>query len=616
MAFAEGYYLITTFATVSKLLHPIERTIDWLHNKLDKKQFLILSSIFVGLTAGLAAVLLKLSVHLIQQGIYKINGQSFFYLFTPLIGILLTVFFVRKFLKGKLGRGNANILNSIAKKSSNLPKDQMYSHLVTSALTVGFGGSAGLESPIVTTGSAIGSNYGKTYHLTYKDRTLLLACGAAAGIAAAFNAPVAGLLFSLEVILADVTLSAFIPLMMAAATGALCAKIILNEDVLSFFNLQEKLFYFDHVTKFNYRNVPWYAILGILCGFFSVYYSRLFPRVEGFFSKKKKYPWHSAVAAGLVLALLIWFFPSLFGEGYSSIKSLADGHTEKLLKNSFFENYIHTSDQWTLLLFVAGVLMIKVFAVGATIGGGGNGGNFAPSLFGGAYLGFIFSSCIQTAGISNMPVANFTLVGMSGILTGIFHAPLTGIFLIAEITGGYELMIPLLIVSALSYSIVKYFEPFSMDTKKLAKKGHIFTHDRDRNILSSLKVRKIIETEFQTVLPSLTLGELVEIVSKSHRNIFPVVDKDGTLVGIITLDNIREVMFRHDQYKKVTVQQLMLPPAAIIQPDDDMYAVMKKFDETGAWNLPVVENEMYIGLVSKSSIFTKYRSQLIRNTAE
>jgi CIC family chloride channel protein len=604
---------------VSKLLHPVERTIEWLHNKLDKKQFLILSSIFVGLTAGLAAVLLKLSVHLIQAGIthdYKIQHQFIFYLITPLIGILLTVYFVRKFLKGKLGRGNANILNSIARKSSNLPKDQMYSHLITSALTVGFGGSAGLESPIVTTGSAIGSNYGKTYHLTYKDRTLLLACGAAAGISAAFNAPVAGLLFALEVILADVTLSAFIPLMIAAASGALCAKIILNEDVLSFFNLQEKIFYFKDVTKFNYRNVPWYVLLGILCGFFSIYYARLFPKVEAFFRKKKKYPWHSAVAGGLVLALLIWFFPSLFGEGYTSVKYLADGHADKLLKNSFFENYITTATPGFLLLFVTAAMFIKVFAVGATIGGGGNGGNFAPSLFVGAYLGFVFSKGIEWMGISTMPIANFTLVGMCGILTGIFHAPLTGIFLIAEITGGYELMIPLLIVSAISYSIVKYFEPYSMDTKKLAKKGHVFTHDKDRNILSSLKVRKIIETEFQKLLPTLTLGELVIIVSKSQRNIFPVVDKDGRLVGIILLDRIREIMFRQDQYNKVTVEQLMQPPAAIIQPDDDMYAVMKKFDETGAWNLPVIENEMYIGFVSKSSIFTKYRSQLIKNTTE
>lgn len=593
---------------MTKILHPVERTIDWLHGKLDKKQFLILSSIFVGLTAGLAAVALKWLVHQMQYLITHDYGSPYQYipgLILPMIGILLTVFFVVKILKGKLGRGNSNILFSIAKKSSNLPKDQMYSHLVTSALTVGFGGSAGLESPIVTTGAAIGANYGKTYHLTYKDRTLLLASGAAAGIAAAFSAPVAGLLFALEVLLVDVTISAFIPLMIAAATGALCSKIILGDDVLLSFKLQE---------AFNYHNIHWYMLLGILCGLFCVYYSRLFPKVDGFFKKKKKYPWRSAIAGGLALAFLIWLFPSLFGEGYSSLKNLADGQYGKLLKNSLFEDYIASGGAF--LLFITIIMLVKVFAVGATIGSGGNGGNFAPSLFTGGYLGFVFAKGIEMLGITTMPIANFTIVGMSGVLTGIFHAPLTGIFLIAEITGGYELMIPLLIVSALSYSVVKYFEPFSMDTKKMAKKGHIFTQDRDRNILSTLKVRKIIETGFQTVGPNLKLGELVEIVSKSQRNIFPVTDDEGKLLGIITLDHIREIMFRHDQYEKVKVEQLMHPPAAIIQPDDDMYSVMKKFDETGAWNLPVVENEVYIGFVSKSSIFTKYRSQLIRNTAE
>ncbi|MDQ3109744.1 MAG: chloride channel protein [Bacteroidota bacterium] len=593
---------------MTKILHPVERAIDWLHNKLDKKQFLILSSIFVGLTAGLAAVGLKWTVHKMQLLIAHDYGNKYQYipaLIFPMIGILLTVWFVQRILKGRLGRGNSNILHSIAKKSSNLPKDQMYSHLVTSALTVGFGGSAGLESPIVTTGAAIGSNYAKTYHITYKDRTLLLASGAAAGIAAAFSAPVAGLLFALEVLLVDVTISAFIPLMIAAATGALCSKIILGDDVLFSFKLQQ---------AFDYHNVPWYMLLGILCGFFCVYYSRMFPKVDTFFKKKKKFPWTSAVAGGLTLALLIWLFPSLFGEGYSSVKSLADGQYQNLLKNSFFEDYVTSGAGF--LLFVTIIMLIKVFAVGATIGSGGNGGNFAPALFTGGYLGFVFSRGLELLGFTSMPIANFTLVGMSGVLTGIFHAPLTGIFLIAEITGGYELMIPLLIVSALSYSVVKYFEPFSMDTKKMAKKGHIFTQDRDRNILSTLKVRKIVETGFQTVLPSLKLGELVEIVSKSSRNIFPVTDKEGKLLGIITLDHIREVMFRHDKYDKVTVEQLMHPPAAIVQPDDDMYAVMKKFDETGAWNLPVVENEMYIGFVSKSSIFTKYRSQLIRSTTE
>lgn len=593
---------------MAALLRIIERFINWLHGKLDKKQFLIFSSMLVGLSAGIAAVVLKMAVHFIQELIthdYGIPHQYIFYLVFPLIGILLAVFFVQKFLGGKLGRGNANILYSIAKKGSRLPPDQMYSHIITSALTVGMGGSAGLESPIVTTGSAIGSNYARTYQLTYKDRTLLLACGAAAGIAAAFNAPIAGLLFALEVLLADVTISAFIPIMISAAAGALLAKIILGEEILLLFSLKQ---------PFDYHNVPWYIVLGLLSGFVSVYYARVFPRVESFFKRRKKHPWINAVAGGLLLAGLIWIFPSLFGEGYSSIKTLADQHPEKLLHNSPFEIYAH--NPWFVLVFLGVIVLVKSVAAAITVGSGGNGGNFAPSLFVGAYLGFVFAYLLRLADIADVPITNFTLVGMAGILSGVFYAPLTGMFLIAELTGGYELMIPLMIVSALSYTVVRYFEPYSMDTKKMAQKGHIFTHDKDRNILSVLKVNKILESDFQAVSPEMKLGELVNVVAQSHRNIFPVIDKDKDLVGIILLDSIREIMFKRERYDTVTVSQLMRPPAAVIHPDEDMYAVMKKFDETGAWNLPVVENGIYIGFISKSSIFTRYREKLIRNTSE
>jgi chloride channel protein, CIC family len=593
---------------VAKLFRLVEIFIEWLHGKLDKKQFLIFSSILVGLTAGLAAVVLKSIVHFIQKWLtrdYHLENQYIFYLVLPTIGILLTVFFVRKFLNGKLGRGNSNILYSIAKKGSRLPADQMFSHVVTSALTVGFGGSAGLESPIVTTGSAIGSNYGKTYHLTYKDRTLLLACGAAAGIGAAFNAPIAGLLFALEVLLADVTIGVFIPIMIAAATGALLSKIILDEEIL---------LYFKEITPFDYRNVPWYVLLGVIAGLFTVYYARVFPKVEGFFKRRKKVPYLNAVIGGTLLALLIWMFPSLYGEGYTSIKILSELHPSKLLDNSMFEGLV--KNDAGVLIFLGGILLVKVFATAITIGSGGNGGNFAPSLFVGAYLGFIFSQGLNTAGITDLPVANFTIVAMAGILSGIFHAPLTSIFLIAEITGGYELMIPLMIVSALSYTIVKYFEPYSMDTKKLAKKGHIFTHDKDRNILSVMKVPKIIETDFQPVDPGMKLRGLVEVVAHSKRNIFPVVKSNGELVGIILLENIREIMFDTAKYDTVTVKQLMRPVAAVITPEEDMYAVMKKFDETGAWNLPVIAEGKYVGFVSKSGIFTKYRERLIKTSAE
>lgn len=593
---------------MSTVIRYAENFIEWLHQKLDKKQFLILSSILVGLSAGMAAVALKSAVHFIRHTItqdYHIQYQYILYLIFPPIGILLTVFFVQRVRKGKLGRGNANILYAIAKKGSRLPADQMYTHVITSALTVGFGGSAGLESPIVTTGSAIGSNYGKTYRLTYKDRTLLLACGAAAGIAAAFNAPIAGLLFALEVLLADVTLSAFIPLMIAAATGALFSKIILGEDILLSFRLAQ---------PFNYHNTLWYVLLGLVAGFVSVYYARIFPRIDGFFKKRKKFPWMNAIIGGILLAGLIAVFPSLYGEGYESIKMLSESKGGDLMQNSVFSSYI--SNGWILLLMLGMATLVKVIAAAVTIGSGGNGGNFAPSLFVGAYLGYVFSQGLNMAHITNLPVSNFTIVAMAGILSGVFHAPLTGMFLIAEITGGYELMIPLMIVSALSYTVVKYFEPHSMDTKSLAKKGHIFTHDKDRNILSVIKVSKLVETDFQIVHPGMKLGELVHIVAQSSRNIFPVVDDQQQLAGILQLDFIREIMFKTELYDTVTVEQLMRPPAAIIQPDEDMYAVMKKFDETGAWNLPVVDQGKYVGFISKSSIFTRYRQMLIRNTSE
>ena len=479
----------------------------------------------------------------------------------------------------------------------------MYSHVLTSAITVGLGGSAGLESPMVTTGSSIGANFARTYHLLYKDRVLLLASGAAAGIAAAFNSPITGVLFALEVLLADVSISAFIPLIIAAAVGALCSKMILKEGIL---------LSFSHQQPFNYENIPFYIILGLLAGLVSVYYVRVFSKIERVFAARKKKAYANAIIGGTILAFLIFLFPSLFSEGYSSIKSLAEMKPELLLKNSVLESV--SNNQWFLLAFVGVVMMVKVIATSVTINSGGNGGNFAPSLFVGAYLGYIFSRFVNLLGIAKLPESNFTLVAMSGILSGIFHAPLTGIFLIAEITGGYDLMIPLMLVSAISFAVMKYFEPYSMDAKKLAKKGHVLTKDKDKTILAALKTNAIIETGFHQVAPETTLGELVDIVAHSSRNIFPVVDKLNRLHGVITLDNIREIMFKHELYEKVTVKELMRLPLATITPGESMHAVMKKFDETGAWNLPVIENEEYKGFISKSSVFSSYRQMLKKSS--
>lgn len=579
-----------------------EKGIDWIHEKLTEKQFLILSSILVGISAGIAAVILKLFVHLIRRylmedWLLRIDFK-YIYLLMPMIGIGLTVLIVQRFFKGKLYRGNVNILHAIAKKGSFLPFQQMYSHIITSGFTVALGGSAGLESPIVSTGAAIGSNYSRRYKLNYKDRTLLLAAGAAGGIAGAFNSPIAGVLFALEVILVDITITAFIPLLIAAASGALLSKILLDESILLSFRL---------LQPFDYHNVPLYIVLGVLAGFTSLYYVNVFDFTESKFKKiKSKYgKW---IVGSVLLALLFGFFPSLFGEGYESIKSLAEQKPAALFKDSLLQDLIST--RWLTFLFVSVTLLLKAFAAGITIGSGGNGGNFAPALFVGAYLGFIFSYLLILLGY-DIPVSNFTIVAMAGILTGVFHAPLTGIFLIAEITGGYELIIPLMLVSSISYIIVKYFHPLSMDAKKLLKKGTIVSEDKDVTILGKIDIEAIIENDFSVLHPDDKLRAIVETIKHSKRNTFPVVSKTNKLLGVIQLDHIREEMFNQELYDKVIARELMYEATTKIRISDTIFTIMKKFDESGQWNLPVVHNGTYVGFLSKSSILTKYRNELV-----
>ena len=587
------------------LVKRINSIIEWTQSKLNKKQFIIFSSILVGLSVGLAAIILKTFVHyiFIAATFKELGNLKYLFLLLPIIGIFLTVLVVKKLLHGNLDKGLSHIHYAIAKKSSTVPKDQMYAQILTSSLTVGFGGSAGLEAPIVITGAAFGANYSKTYHLNYKERTLLLACGISAGIGAAFNAPIAGVLFALEVLLIDISISAFTPLIISAATGALISKIILQDDILLSFHLQQ---------PFNYNNVPFYILLGLLAGVISVYHSRAFTKIESLFSKSANKIYLNVVIGGILLAGLLFIFPSLFGEGYQSIKTLSLQKPENLLDNGLFQNY--KSNEWFVLIFVGVLIFVKSIATALTLGSGGNGGNFAPSLFVGSYLGFFLSRCLNMLNLTNLPESNFTIVGMAGILSGLYHAPLTAIFLIAEITGGYTLMIPLMIVSSISYAISKYFEPFSMDTKKLGQRGKIYTYDRDHNILTTIRTSNLIEINFQKIAPDDTLGNLVEIISKSKRNIFPVTDIENKLLGIIILDNIREIMFKNELYDKVSAKELMTNPPATISPTQTMETVMKKFDETGAWNLPVIDNGQYVGFISKSSVFSSYRTKLKATT--
>lgn len=586
-----------------KKINYIERAINWIHEKTSEKQFLIFSSILVGISAGLAAVVLKSFVHGIRH--YLVDGFflkydfKYLYLVLPLIGIGITILIIKYFLHNQLNKGNTDILFSIAKKSSFLPFRQMYSHIITSAFTVGFGGSAGLESPIVSTGSAIGSNFARTYKLNYKDRTLLLAAGAAGGIAGAFNAPIAGVLFALEVILVDISITTFIPLLIAAASGALISKIILHESNLLFFKLKQ---------PFDSNNFFFYVILGLLAGIVSLYYVNFFDKVESRFHKIRS-RFSKWIIGGITLAFLFALFPSLFGEGYESIKALSEFRTDDLIKDSLLLNLVE--NKWLLLLFIILTLLFKTIAAAVTLGSGGNGGNFAPSLFVGAYLGFAFSFFLNLIGFKDIPVSNFTIVAMAGILSGVFHAPLTAIFLIAEITGGYELIIPLMMVSSISYVIVKHFHPQSLDIRRLKDRGTIISENKDTSILSKIDVKEMIETDFATIHFKATLRDIVETIKHSKRNTYPVVKNNNKLLGIIYLDNIREEMFNAELYDIVTAKEVMRKPTTIIDTKEDIFTIMRKFEEAGQWNLPVVENEIYIGFLSKSSILDRYRHELL-----
>lgn len=593
---------------LKKIILKIEGTIAWSRSKLGDKQFIFLSAVLVGISAALAVILLKAFAHGVftfATYVSRILKLGFLNSFLPIIGILLTVFVVKKFLSGTIQKGTSQILYAVAKKASIIPRKQMYAQIVTSSLTVGMGGSAGLESPIVITGAAFGSNFAQKYRLSYKDRTLLIGCGVAAGIAAAFNAPIAGVLFAIEVLLVDVSIAAFTPIMIAAATGALVSVIVLDESILLSFQQQE---------DFNFHNIPFYALLGVFTGLVAIYYSRNFQRVEHFFSRLKLGPYKKALFGSSLLAMLIYVFPTLFGEGYESIRILSQNDPGQLLEDTLFSGFRNNS--WALLLFVGCTMMLKAFASGLTIGSGGNGGNFAPSLFLGSYVGFFFSKLINLIGITKLPVSNFTLVGMAGILSGLFHAPLTAIFLIAEITGGYNLMIPLMIVSSISFAISKRFEKHSMDVKNLAKKGHAFTSNKDSNVLSTLDTNSIIQTDYLTVSPNENLDKLVDLISNSNQVAFAVVNLENELVGVVYFNDIKEIIFNSYRVKFTQIKEIMSAPKEIITPEDSMEMVMNKFELTKLAYLPVLKNDKYFGFISKSLALEAYRSKLKSMTIE
>ncbi|MCX6175532.1 MAG: chloride channel protein [Ignavibacteriales bacterium] len=572
-----------------------KKILSYLKLRIEYKTFLIIASLCVGIFSGLAASILKNTVHFIQNETHTLfNNLGIQYLLpiTPLIGILLSILIVKVMFDGKIVKGLSNIIYSIIRKKSDIPRRKILSHLLTSGITVGMGGSAGLEAPIVIIGASIGSNVAKELKLNYKTRTLLLACGSAAGISAIFNSPIAGVIFAFEVLLPEITVYSFIPLLIASASSAVLSKMLYSGQ----------LFYL--VTEgWHLYAIPFYILLGIICGFVSLYMIRTSHYIENVLNNYNK-PIRKAIIGGLVLCTMILLLPPLFGEGYTTVINLLAGRQNELLDSSIYR--IFNNKELALLVFIAIIILTKVVATALTIGSGGNGGIIAPSLFTGALTGFFLAQVVSYLGISELNRANFIVVGMAGILSGVIHAPLTGIFLIAEITGVYVLIVPLMIVVALSFFISKHFNQNSIYTTSLAEKGIQFRSKREYFFTQEIKLEDLIETDFITLNPNMTLRIIMEKLTHTRRNLFPVIDEKEQLVGIITLDEIREIILDKEAYDFILVGDIMSQYFDSIEINTEFIEVMEYFEEKNIWNLPVTDGGKYVGFLSKSNIFQRY----------
>ena len=585
------------------------RLLRWREEHVSETQCVIILALLTGIISGLAAVLLKRLIETISEMItsqLSISEGNYLYLITPVIGILIVGIYVRYVVKDNISHGVTQVLYAISQKKSRLKIHNMYTSVVASSITIGFGGSVGAEGPIVYTGAAIGSNLGSMLRLSPRTLMVLVGCGAAAGIAGIFKAPIAGVLFTVEVLMLDLTAASVMPLMVAAVAGATVSYVYTG------YNLE---FFFSQSEPFYASGIPYVIMLGLFCGFVSLYFTGAMGLMEKMFGKLKN-PWVKFAIGSVILSTLIYLLPPLYGEGYGPINMLLNGNVSDIFDNSAFYN--HRNDVVYICVFIGMIIIAKVFATSATNGGGGVGGTFAPSLYVGCMAGFFFAYTMNALGIIDIPLStkNFALAGMAGVMSGVMHAPLMAIFLTAEMTGGYELFLPLLIVSAISYGTVRVFSRYSIYTKRLAIRGELLTHEKDKTVLTLLKIDNVIETDFLEVHPDMNLKEMVQVIAQSHRNLFPVTDSAGNLMGIVLLDDIRNIMFRPDLYRKMYVSKFMSVPSAKIELGMPMEQVMKIFDNTNAWNLPVVENGKYIGFVSKSKIFNSYRSVLKHYTED
>lgn len=576
-----------------------QRIHSWRLKHISPRNFILILSLIAGSLGGLAGIVLKNAVHFIHSLLINATSLHRFnllYLILPFIGILISYLYVKYIVKDNIGHGISRILQSISKSNSIIKAHNMYTSLVASTITVSFGGSVGLEAPIVLTGSAIGSNLGRYLRLDYKTITLLVGCGAAGAIAGIFKAPIAAVIFALEVLMLDLTMASLIPLLISSASGAILAFFFMGNGVLFSFEVS--------AHPFTLGNLPFYALLGILCGMVSVYFTKASQSIEKQFQRMNN-SFLRMITGGLITSLLVFLFPPLFGEGYETLNNLLNGNGMKILEGSILSSM--GNNYLLLLVFLILVLLFKVVAMSATTSGGGVGGVFAPSLFMGGISGFFLSKIVNYFWDGRLPENNFALAGMAGVMAAVMHAPLTAIFLIAEITGGYQFFVPLMITSVVAYLTIIPFEPHSIYTKRLAESGELVTHDKDKAVLSRLSIEKLIEKNFLTTGPDVTLGEFVKVVAQSQRNVFPVTDTENNFLGVVFINDIRHIIFEHSQYESVYIRNLMYMPDTLVEQNATMEDVAQKFAETSHYNLPVLNNGKYIGFVSRANVFSAYR---------
>ncbi len=579
----------------------LARFLIWRLKHVSDRQFISFLGVLIGFTSGLAAVVIKNSVHFISSllhGTSKLEYANVLYMVYPTIGISIAVLFIKYVIKRPVRHGIPNVLYSISKTNGQINRHNMFSSVVASAFTVGFGGSVGLEGPTVATGAALGSNIGRLFHLNYKQTTLLLACACTGALAAIFKAPIAAIVFAMEVIMLDLTMWSIVPLLLASSTAVITSYFFLGMHVL---------YPFEVKIGFEMKDLPYYIVLGIFTGLVATYFTKMYMYINGLFDKIEK-TYLKLLIGGLSLGIIIFFFPSLFGEGYLGINASLSGDYSYLFNNSLF--YTFNDSFGALLILLALVTFFKVIATSITFGSGGVGGIFAPTLFMGANAGVLFAKVVHYFGFRNIEVNNFALIGMAGMIAGVLHAPLTGLFLIADISGGYQLFVPLMITATISYATVKSFESHSVYTVQLARRKELMTHDKDKNVLSLMRVTRLIEKNFSTINSDANLGDLVKVIAKSQRNLFIVVDKDNNFEGIVKLDDIREIMFQPEKYDIMFVRDLMIMPSVVIQHDESMADVARKYQYSDKFNLVVLQDGKYLGCVSRAQIFSTYRRML------